>query len=80
VSTSGNKVSLSWAANDFSILADGGTEVNDTSATLPTVTRLRLGASDATASRELNGHIYSLSYFPLNKTEAEMIAKQALLT
>jgi len=41
------KMAASWAANDFAACLNGGTVATDTSGTLPTVDRLRIGADQA---------------------------------
>lgn len=49
-----------WAANDCRARLDGGVAVTDLTATIPTVTQMRIG-SDGT--NYLNGHIASIGYY-----------------
>jgi len=65
---------LAFALNDFSISVNGAAVVTDTSATLPTVTRLHIGSDDG-GSNAFNGHIYSLTYVPRRMTNVELVSK-----
>ena len=49
-----------WQTNDCKARLDNGAVVTDTTATIPTVTQVRLG-SDGT--NYLNGHLASISYY-----------------
>jgi len=51
-----------YAINDFAFAHAGGTAVTDTSGTLPTITRLLVGADQA--GNYQNGRIRRLTYFP----------------
>ncbi len=70
------KNAMAWALNDIAAVLDGGTVATDASATLPTVTTLRIG-KPSTASGWFNGHIKRLSYWNTRKSNAEL---QALST
>lgn len=71
-SLSGNKVAVFYKANDSGILADGGTQVVDTSCTMPTVTKLQIGYDSNFAGREFTGFVYQFRYLPRRMTEAQM--------
>jgi hypothetical protein len=59
-----------YAANDFATSLNGATVLTDTSGSLPTVTRLALGA-DANANY-LNGHIRAIAYFNSRLPNAQL--------
>jgi hypothetical protein len=66
------KNALAYATNDFALVTNGGAATTDTSGTLPTIDRLRLGV-DATASGFwLNGYLRRVSYFPRRLSNAEL--------
>lgn len=71
VSLAGNKVACVYKLNDCAILAAGGSEVGDATATMPTVTAFNLG-HDLVAGRQLNGYIYQMTYVPRRMTTVEM--------
>ena len=56
-----SKLSLAFAANDVAASWNGGTVGTDTSATLPTVTTLRLGGSSSAGN--WNGWIDTIKYY-----------------
>lgn len=60
-----------WNTDSCAAAVSGGAAVTDTSATIPTVTQLRLG-SDGT--NYLNGHLQTLRYWPQRLTNAEVQA------
>ena len=66
------KLGLSFAANDFAACLNGGTVALDTGGTLPTVTQARLGSGPA--GNYLTGHLASLKFYNVAKTNAELIA------
>lgn len=53
-----------WKTNDCAAKLNNGTPVTDTSATIPTVTQVRLGAD---GSNYLNGHLTSINYYTGNQ-------------
>jgi hypothetical protein len=57
------RYAASFKENDVRVSIDGGAEVNDTTATLPTTTKLNVGSRE-TGSENLNGHIKRLIYWP----------------
>lgn len=56
------KFAGTYSANDFAACISGGTVGTDTSGTIPTVDRLRIGAGQA--GNTLCGHVASLVYYP----------------
>ena len=56
------KAAISFAANDFAGCVNGGTVATDTSGTLPTPDRMRLGSNQA--GNYQNGHLRSITYYP----------------
>ncbi len=52
-----------WATNDVDVSAAGQASVGDTSATMPTITHLRLGCNP-TPGNHLNGFIYKMVHVP----------------
>ena len=56
-------IAAAWKANDFGLSVDGATELTDTSGSVPTISRIRVGA-DAGTSDFWGGHIKSVAYFP----------------
>lgn len=53
-------VGLAYRLNDYAFTLNGGTVTADASATVPTVTRLAVGAANGSS---LNGHVRSVRYF-----------------
>jgi hypothetical protein len=76
-STSGNKAALFYKLNDSGVLVDAGTEVADTSCTMPTVTSMQIGYDSAIAARVPTAFMYQLTYLPRRMTQAQMQAKTA---
>lgn len=64
-----------YKANDFAVCIAGGTVQTDTSGTLPTVDRLRIGTSQA--GNYLNGHVRRFAYYPRRLANAELQALTA---
>lgn len=62
---------LAYATNDVSLVLNGGTPVTDTSVTIPTTNRLRLGSRDG-GSSHLNGYLRRVSYWPTRLTDAQI--------
>lgn len=56
------KFAGTYSANDFAACISGGTVGTDTSGTIPTVDRLRIGAGQA--GNTLCGHVALLNYYP----------------
>jgi hypothetical protein len=72
-----NKTALAYAANDIAMSANGAAALTDTSATIPTVTRLWLGDDGSGSPRYLNGYLRRVSYYPRRLANAELIALTA---
>jgi len=72
------KTAVAYKANDFAITVNGVSPTTDTSATIPTVNKLVLGAynSDSLANL-LNGHLRRVAYYPRRLTNAELQALTA---
>lgn len=64
------KVAVAWAANDFAASLSGAAVVTDTSGTLPTVDRMRIGANQA--GDYLNGHVRRFARWLTRRTNAEL--------
>ena len=64
------KFAGTYSANDFAACISGGTVGTDTSGTIPTVDRLRIGAGQA--GNTLCGHIALLNYYPARLTDATL--------
>jgi hypothetical protein len=69
--TSGMKVALAFAENDFAALIDGGTVATDASGTLPSASTLVIG-DRSQISAPINGHIKSIQYYPRRLTNAQL--------
>lgn len=66
---------FAYAINDYAASTDGLAAVTDTSGLVPTVDRLRFGASSSGAAvAALNGHIRSIKYFKSRLTNAQLQA------
>ena len=70
------KQAAAYKANDFAVCVNAGTIVSDTSATVPSVTKLQIGTRTAT-QYWLNGYIRRLAYYPRRLTNAELQALTA---
>jgi len=57
--------------NDYALSIDGSTPATDSSAGVPSVSTLHIGG-DTSGSRELNGHIKSIRYYPRRLTDAQL--------
>lgn len=66
------KFAAAFKANDCSVSVNGGAEVNDASATIPTVDRLRIGADQA--GNSLNGHVKTFRFYATNKDTQALTA------
>lgn len=67
-----DKVAFSVASNSANICLNGGTVGVSTSVTVPSVTSLLIG--DSNAAGYLNGHIKSVQYYPLRLSNAQLQA------
>jgi hypothetical protein len=75
------KIAMTYSINDFAVVGNGGTVAVDTLGTLPTVSQMRIGASDA--SIYLNGHIRQIAYYNTrlpNDTLQELTAPSLAIT
>ena len=59
-----NRLAFSFKANNIQASVGGGSVVTDTSASIPTVDRLIIGNQTVANTRQLNGHIKRLIYWP----------------
>ena len=59
-----NRLAFSFKANNIQVSVGGGSVVTDTSASIPTVDRLIIGNQSVVNTRQLNGHIKRLIYWP----------------
>jgi hypothetical protein len=71
--TAMTKFAVGYRVNDIAFTRNGATPVTDTSALIPTVNQLRIGA-DGDGSVIVNGHIRRISYYPLRLTNAQLQA------
>jgi hypothetical protein len=72
ISASGNKVAFAYKLNDCGYVADGGAEIADTAATMPTCTSMNIGYGGDFAGRIYQGLIYQLTYVPRRMLTADM--------
>jgi len=70
------KLAARYKVNDFAVSANGAAVGTDTSGTLPTMNRLRLG-SGASSTEPLNGWLRQITYLPRALTDAELQARSA---
>jgi hypothetical protein len=70
------KLAYAFAANDFAFATAGSIVGTDAAGTVPTVSQLNIGQRDG-ASQWFNGHIASIAFFNVRKTNAQL---QALTT
>jgi hypothetical protein len=68
------RVAFAYRQNDCRAAANGTLSAADTTATLPTITQLSIGARTAGASRWFNGPIARVAYYPLRLTDAQLQA------
>lgn len=66
-----SKIAVAFAANDVNASLNGGIDTTDTSATLPTVSVLRIG-DRAGGGRSLNGYLKKVLYLPRRMSNAEL--------
>jgi hypothetical protein len=66
------KLGGAYKLNDCAASVNGGAEVTDVAATIPTVDRLRLGADQA--GNSLNGHIKSITFYNTRQPLAALTA------
>jgi hypothetical protein len=69
------KQSLAYEVNNIGLVTNGGTVDTDTSASIPTVSILRIGAG--VGAEPLNGHLRRIAYYPRRLTNAELQALTA---
>ena len=67
------KSAFAYAPNDIAWVRDGGTVGTDTTATIPTVSQLRLGA-DGDGSFRLCGHLRAVRYYPTRLSNTDLQA------
>jgi hypothetical protein len=63
---------MAYKSNDFARSADGGAIISDTSGSVPSVTRLLIGAERG-GTEQPNCHIKHLAYFPRRLTNTELV-------
>jgi hypothetical protein len=68
-----NRCVVGYKLNSFAFAVNGNAPATDTSGSIPTVSRLVIGAVD-NFSPSLNGHMRKLRYWPLRITNAEVQA------
>ena len=71
LATTVSKVAAAWAANDFSLVLNGGVPALDAVGTIPTVTQMRLGGVTPVAAY-LNGHLRRIRYWNTRLTDAQL--------
>lgn len=64
-----------YRLNDYALATNAGTVLTDTSATVPTVVNLGIGSRSG--GLPFNGHIRSISYFPVRLSNAQLQALTA---
>lgn len=73
-----NKNVLAWETNNVAVAVNGGTAVIDLSATIPTgLTHMAIARGNRT-SHHLNGHLSHLVYWPVRRTNNEIVALSTL--
>ncbi len=68
---------VAWKANDFVSSLNGGAPLTDTTAALPTLTTLQLGAAGASivsSFTSINSYMRSIAYFPTRMSNADLQA------
>jgi hypothetical protein len=68
------KLGFTYATDDLAGSRDGGTVGTDTSALIPVVDRMYIGAGPTGAFEFLNGHIRKIAYYPRRLSDAELQA------
>lgn len=71
--TSAFRVASGYKTDDVAAIRDGGTINSDTSASMPTVSRFRLG-STASGAQPLYGEIESIGYWPRRLSDTDLTA------
>jgi len=66
------KIASTYKANDFAMSLNGGTVVTDTSGTVPTVSRLVLGATGTVGTNPLNGWLRTFNYYNTRLPDASL--------
>jgi hypothetical protein len=66
------KIASTYKANDFAMSLNGGTVVTDTSGTVPTVSRLVLGATGTVGTNPLNGWLRTLNFYNARLSNATL--------
>lgn len=67
------KAAFAYKLNDWAACVDGGTVSTDTSATVPTVDRLRIGAWQ-NSTQYWSGHVRRITYYPARLSNAQLRA------
>ncbi len=67
------KLAFAYKLNDVNYAKDGVAGTTDTSATIPVVTQLNLGANQA-PTNFLNGYLRRITYYPRRLTNAELVS------
>jgi hypothetical protein len=71
------KIAVAYKTNDVIAAYSGTISANDTSAILPVVDRLFIGASGAGNNRYINGPISKISFYPARLTNTQLQALTA---
>ena len=74
---SNHKMAGAYRTNDFAASVDGSSVATDTSGTLPTPTRLTIGANGPATGSFANGHIRNIRFIPARAADFQL---QALST
>ena len=67
-----HKFAMSWKQDNFAGCADGGTVLTDSSGSIPTVTKLNIGALNT--EQRFSGHIRAIRYYPRKLANSELQA------
>jgi hypothetical protein len=68
------KIASAYKANDFAMSLNGGTVVTDTSGTVPTVSRLVLGATGTVGTNPLNGWLATVNYYNTRSSNGTLVS------
>jgi hypothetical protein len=71
------KIAIAAQANNGNFSFNGSIDTNDTTITMPTVSRLSLGANAAGSAEFLNGHIRRVTYYPVRLSDLQLQALTA---
>ena len=74
--TAVSQVAVAYQLNNFAISLNGGSPVTDVSGTIPTVTQAQIG-NRTDGTRNMNGHIRTLTYYPQRLANAQLQALTA---